>query len=726
MTDSVEVPAPVRAPDAAATRAGSAGTRAPTPARRDVQAMRALAVGGVVLNHLWPGWLTGGYVGVDVFFVISGYLISLHLLRELADTGRIGLVAFYSRRARRLLPAALLVVVVSLVAMVLFVPSTVWDRNVGEAIASTLYVENFQLVRLAVDYQAHDEAASAFQHYWSLSVEEQFYLVWPALFLGFVALRRWRRRGNDRSHGLAAVGAGVGVIVLASGVAAVVQTAASPTAAYFLTWTRAWEFGIGALVAVLARSRGGRPVLSTSSAGALAVGGWLLMAGAMVVFDGRTAVPGAPALVPVLGAAAVLVAGESRLRAPLDPITSVRPVQFLGDISYSVYLWHWPLLVLLPYAVGSHGLAARLAVLALTLLLAWLTRRYVEQAAQRSGFLKAGRLRSLASTAVAMAVVVGLASGVSVESARRADAVRADLISAVTHGVCVGAGALERECGDPYQRPLIAPVSDVDKDFHNVAGCRDDASMVVAGWKPRTDCDFSGGDAKALHVWLVGDSHAQHLVPALAEAGRRHHWKVTSLAIGGCLPIPTKQAPGAIEGRSEDVCPHFGPAVDTAVTRERPDVVIVSVSSKREHIDDGTGRPQVQQYVDALSPVVTAWTRQGSVVLAMTDNPGRTGVLDSTCTNQNLDHLETCSVARSSVVRLGAFERATDTLAGRVRGLARIDLTDHVCDARTCRSVVGGVNVLHDTNHYSAVYSRSLGRFLAQDVLSAVTDHPVR
>ena len=688
--------------------------------------MRALAVGGVVLNHLWPGRLTGGYIGVDVFFVISGYLISLHLLRELADTGRIGLVAFYSRRARRLLPAALTVVVVSLAAMVLFVPSTVWDRNVGEAIASTLYVENFQLVRLAVDYQAHDEAASAFQHYWSLSVEEQFYLVWPALFLGFVALGRVRRRAKAASSALSAVGVGVGVIVLVSGVAAVVQTAASPTSAYFLTWTRAWEFGAGALVAVLARSRHGRPVLAMPTAGALAVTGWVLMAVAMVVFDAGTAVPGAPALVPVLGAMAVLVAGESRLRAPLDPVTSLRPVQWLGDISYSVYLWHWPLLVLLPYAVGGDGLGLRLMVLAATLLLAWLTRRHVEQAAQRSSFLKGGRLRSLGLTAAAMVVVVGLSAGVGAESGRRADTVRADLISAVTNGVCVGAGALEPDCGDPYQRALLAPVSEVDKDFHNLSGCRQDEALLVAGWKPRTDCSYSGGDSKAPDVWLVGDSHAQHLVPALSEAGRKHRWDVTSFAIGGCLPFPVRQAPGAIEGRSETVCPAFGPAVDAAVTRERPDVVIISVSGRRERIDDGTGRGQQQQYLDALTPVVSSWTAQGTVVLGMTDNPGKPGVLDSTCTNQNLEQLAACSVERDSVVKTGVFERAVDSLAERMDDVARIDLTDHVCDAETCRSVVGGINVLHDTNHYSAVYSRSLGPFLGREVLAAFAAHSAR
>jgi peptidoglycan/LPS O-acetylase OafA/YrhL len=702
--------------------------RTPGAFRADIQAMRALAVGGVVLNHLWPGRLTGGYVGVDVFFVISGYLISLHLLRELGESGRIDLLAFYGRRIRRLLPAALLVIVAGLLGMVAFAPATVWDRNVSEALASTFYVENFQLVRLSVDYMAHDQAASAFQHYWSLSVEEQFYLVWPAVLLGSLLLARRVAKGRSRVRSgglpggsgrvaiLAPVAVGVLTIVLGSLAVATVQTNLSPTAAYFFTWTRAWEFGAGALAGVLALSRGGRSIVDGRSATVVAGAGWLAMAVAMVLFDVGTAVPGPVALLPVLGAVAVIVAGEGPLRAPLAGLTGWRPVQVLGDISYSVYLWHWPFIVLLPYLTSSHGLATRVIALVATGVAAWATRRFVEIPAQRAAVLRRGRLRVFAATAVAMMVVSGGVAAISAEGRQRETAAGQRLEQAQGTSACFGAAALDPSCHDPYKAGLLSPVSSADKQFTPGAPCVTNPALVVQGFHPRVDCDFSQRPG-ALRVWLLGDSHGQHYMPALAEAARLRHWDVTGITIGGCAPFLVKQAPGAIPGRSEDVCPVLGPEIDKAVRSARPDVIVISVSSRRERLDDGTGHAQEVQYRSAINATVRPWIDAGAVVLVMTDNPSKTGVLDSQCTNEHLDDLAACAVPRSDIVTLGPLERAVDSLAPSMHGLGRIDLIDHVCDRTTCRSVVGGVNVLHDTNHFSAVYSRTLGPYLAAEIL---------
>ena len=707
--------------------------RSPSGFRADVQALRALAVTGVVLNHLWPNRLTGGYVGVDVFFVISGYLISLHLLRELTTTGSVDLLAFYARRARRLLPAALLVVTVTLLAMLLVVPVTVWDRNIGEAVASTLYVENFQLVRLSVDYMAHDQAASAFQHYWSLSVEEQFYLLWPGLLLAAVALgRRWPASRAERDPGpvLRSVAAGVSAVVATSLVLSALQTAHNPTGAYFLTWTRAWEFGVGALVGVLATARLGRvaegrqrprPLVPATVAGGLAVAGWAAMGVAMVVFDASTPIPGTWALLPVLGAAAVIAGGEGRARAPLAPLAGLRPVQLLGDVSYSVYLWHWPLIVVLPYVTGEDGRLTRALVLALTVVLAWSTRRYVEVAGQRWAPLKATRRRAFVATAAGMATVLALSGGlVLVGDARTAAA--ADRLAAARTGRCFGAAALDPACGDPYRMPLVGPVSAADKDFHPAAPCAEDPDTTVADWKPRTDCDFSGGDDAALSVFLVGDSHAQMYLPALARAARQEGWRATGMAIGGCLPFSVPQSPRGIPGRAAKVCPGFGPAIDRAIAQDHPDVVVVSVASTREWLQDGSGRGQDEQYRDAMAAAFGRWRQQGAVVLGLVDVPNKPGVLDPGCTNQHLDDLSACSVERSSVARPGPFENAMRQLSRGTGAVALVDLTDHVCDPRTCRSVVGGANVLHDTNHLSATYSATLGPYLARAVREHAPD----
>lgn len=689
--------------------------------RRDIQAMRALAVSGVVVNHVWPGLLPGGYVGVDVFFVISGYLITSHLERDIARFGRVRLLTFYGRRASRLLPAAFLVTLSTLVALWAWVPFSVWERNVGEAIAATSYVENFHLVALSVNYMAHDEAASAFQHYWSLSAEEQFYLVWPVLLSVLAAASGWGAR-TYRAHDRRLLGftmLGIGAVLLLSLLASVIITSGDQPAAYFLTWTRAWEFAAGALVALLARRHAGQLVARPTTKKLIALAGWAAMAAAMVTFDEDTVFPGATALLPVVGAAAVIAAGEGSRSTPLRALTNLGPVQFVGEVSYAIYLWHWPLLVVLPYALGGRDARTQLAVVGLTIVLAWLTRRHVELPMQRAKRIQSRGRLLLPLTAASMAVVMLAAWSLGQEGHRR-EAIAGQLLVDETSQPCLGAAALDATCGDPYARPLISPVSNADKTFTISSSCVQNPQMTVGDGRPRWDCDLSGGRANAPRVWLVGDSHAQQLFPALGRAAVAGRWRVTGIAIGGCVPFPVHQAPGGIPGRSENVCPGFGPAIDKAVRDERPDVVLVAISSRHETLDDGSGESQESQYVRHLAPTIAAWTRAGVHVLGVSDNPFLSGRLDASCTNQHLTDLPACSAPRSQVVQAWSFERAVDTMSTRTPGLGRISLVDHICDPLTCRSVVGGLNVLHDTNHLSAVYSRTLGPYLYEAVRSKV------
>jgi peptidoglycan/LPS O-acetylase OafA/YrhL len=293
--------------------------------RPEIQALRGAAVLLVLAYHFWPATLRG-YVGVDVFFAISGYLITAHLLREVDATGRVSLPAFWARRARRILPASLVVLLACSVATIAFVARLQWEPSFEEIRASTLYVENWQLAYAAVDYLAADDATTPVRHFWSLSAEEQFYIAWPVLILaGAFAGRR----------AIAVVLAAVTVLSLAWSVHA---TATDPAAAYFVTPARPWEFGAGGLLAlaVPAASAPGRARIALSWAGLAAI------AAAAVAYSPATPFPGVAALLPVLGTIAVMAAA-----APTPPLR-LRPVQFLGDVSYSVYLWHWPLLVFAP------------------------------------------------------------------------------------------------------------------------------------------------------------------------------------------------------------------------------------------------------------------------------------------------------------------------------------------------------------------------------------------
>ncbi|MFF4345688.1 acyltransferase family protein [Kitasatospora sp. NPDC001540] len=362
--------------------------------RPDIQALRALAVAAVVVNHLWPTRLTGGYVGVDIFFVISGYLISAHLVREIDRTGRINVLGFYARRARRLLPAAQLVLVAVVVAAFFLIPRVRWAPLVHEVIASVFYWENWSLTTEFWPNPVNFYKLTAVTHYWTLSVEEQFYLCWPFFLLLLFKLKKpWARFA-----GLAAVG-------VASLVLCVHLTTIAPGPVYFVTPIRIWEFAIGTAIAMLHQ----RLVLPRPVAEAASLLGLAAILGSAVFFTATTEFPGAIALIPALGTGLFIVAGTRPGRQWHTFLTSSAPVQFLGDISYSLYLWHFPIVVLVPFALSTHQLSnATLGGIAVaSLLLAFLSKRLIEDPVRRSPRLVGSTALTFAA-ALAGTVVVCL------------------------------------------------------------------------------------------------------------------------------------------------------------------------------------------------------------------------------------------------------------------------------------------------------------------------------
>jgi peptidoglycan/LPS O-acetylase OafA/YrhL len=337
--------------------------------RPEIQALRALAIAAVVTYHAWPGLLPGGQVGVDIFFVVSGYLITGMLLREHAATGGIRLGAFAVRRARRLLPSALLVLAACGVLTALVMPEEFRVQLVRELGASALSLQNWNL-NLAGLAGAEPLADSPLRHYWSLSVEEQFYLVWPALLAALLALGRWR------NGGLRVVIAAIVAITVASFLWNLHLTALDSSLAYFSTLARAWEFGVGAILATM-------PASTALAPGLRAVLSWVGLAAIAVVLvtpmDPAT-FPGAIVAVPVLATAAVIWAGDPEVRGSPTVMARLPAVAWLGGISYALYLWHWPLIAFTPFITGQPSPWWLVALLiGLSVVLAWLTTRFVEQ-----------------------------------------------------------------------------------------------------------------------------------------------------------------------------------------------------------------------------------------------------------------------------------------------------------------------------------------------------------
>ena len=364
--------------------------------REDVQGLRAVAVALVILDHAGVPWLRGGFIGVDVFFVVSGFLISSLLLHEATTTGRVRIGAFYGRRARRILPAATVVLVATTVFAAIELSVSRVEQIIVDVRWAAFFAANIHFSRLGTDYFEQDRAVSPVQHFWSLAVEEQFYLVWPVLLAVVAILASGRKRKVIVLVLIAAAW-------MASLMWSLVLTPRSPTASYFSSGTRAWELATGALVAL-----GGNllPYVPRLGRQVLAGVGLLAVLVAAVSYDDTTAFPGWHALLPVLGTAALLAAGS---RGPIGAsrLLTVPPLQYVGNISYSLYLWHWPVLVLGAVYVGaSRSTVETLELLVVVLLLSVLSYHVVENPIRRSrGPVLRGR-RALAMWPVALTAVL--------------------------------------------------------------------------------------------------------------------------------------------------------------------------------------------------------------------------------------------------------------------------------------------------------------------------------
>ena len=353
-----------------AARESGAGERTGRKLRPEIQALRALAVLLVVVHHLWPAAVPGGYVGVDVFFAISGFVITLLLLEELDATRRISIAAFWARRARRILPAALTTLVFCVVATILLVPVTAWSQSFAEARASAAYVENWHLSATAAGYFTASDEPTHVRHFWSLSVEEQFYLAWPIVLMLLAGAARGRSAVVRRRL----LAGGLLALAAASLTYSVAVTAADPVGAYYLTPARAWEFAAGGLLALLPATLAGPARLA-----ALSWAGLAAIVASAFLYTPATPFPGVAALLPVLGACAVMGAGDPARRWAPAPVLRARPAQYLGGISYAVYLWHWPLLVLAPFVIDrAVDDRAAVVILILTLLVASASKVLIE------------------------------------------------------------------------------------------------------------------------------------------------------------------------------------------------------------------------------------------------------------------------------------------------------------------------------------------------------------
>ena len=677
----------------AATTPVAAPASVPTTRfRGDIQGLRAVAVGLVLLYHAGVPLLPGGFVGVDVFFVISGFLITGLVVREVERTGRLSLRHFYARRAKRLLPATAVVFVTVAALTLLFLPVTRWRDIAGDIAASSVYLVNWRLADRSVDYLAAESAASPLQHFWSLAVEEQFYIVWPLLIVAL--FWRWQRGSASRRLLL-----GLAVIAVPSFVWSVHLTTANPGAAYFVTTTRLWEMAVGAVLAVVVVHA---DRLSPTARTVLGWGGLAAIGYAALTFDASTTFPGASALVPTLGAAAVLLAGSGDGRGELRPLTAA-PMQHVGAWSYSLYLWHWPLLVVATAVWGTDGtlpVTTGLLVVAASFVPAWLTYRFVERPFHRSPrFAVPWRAGVLGLACVA----VGLAAAGAV-------AVATDRAS-VTDGPAPGAAVLGEdpaaaEAGEPVDRvtSITPALADAPEDVADMYadGCHQNqrSAKVIS-------CTYGDATSDTV-VALVGDSHAAHWQPALQLLAEDHGWRLETYTKSSCIFAdvltwdPGTEAP-------YDSCHAWQANVRERLLAEQPDVVVVSANGTYQL----PGEPEpmdreasMQGLAEGSAANWRALEESGIDVVTILDTP-RLVVNAPECVAEHRDDLDACALDRDNAV-----ERSGTPMlragAALVPEVDVVDLNAFVCPRESCVPVVGGVLTHSDSHHLTATYVRTL------------------
>ncbi|WP_158852293.1 acyltransferase family protein [Saccharothrix deserti] len=656
--------------------------------RVDIQGLRALAVGLVVCYHLRPEWLTGGFVGVDVFFVISGFLIIGTLTGEIRRTGRVGLLDFYARRVRRLLPAATAVLLATTAAVFALLPASRWPVVLREVVFAALNAQNWLLAALSDDYGHATVGASPVQHFWSLAVEEQFYLVIPLVLL-VAAVFAAGRGGGPVRYAVVAVGA----ITVASFAFSVWYTPVDHGAAYFVTPTRMWELGIGGLAAmVLHRLRPGPA--------ARVLLGWGGLAAVLVSafwFTTDMAFPGWIAAAPTLGTVAMLVARDDSLARVLG----LRPMTYVGDISYSLYLWHWPVIVLVLELTGRAALSRRQVLLAagLSLVLAALSKHFVEDPFRGRRGDRRRTTYAFGAALVAVTVAVAGAGWASAESTLAA--LRAEPVVEEEHP---GALALDPDSPRPVPSgvaPAPAPaVAERDGPLGDLPG---DCNIYDMSGE-LTSCMY-GDPGAAKTVVVVGDSHAAQFSSALAEFVRHEgagRWRVKVIVRNGC---PFTAVPPSEAGTPLTVCSEENRRKLDIIRDLDPDLVVTAAMSPESYRKDLNWTwESPDRMVEGYRTMLAALSEADIPVAVIRELP-RPAAPVVPCLERHPDRPSECDTPRAEAV--GSPTDPPAEAAAGLPGVRVVDLTDWICRADVCPAVVGNVVVYRD-NHLTDTYVKTL------------------
>jgi len=702
--------------------------------RRDIEGLRALAVIAVIAYHAGVPLTGGGFVGVDVFLVISGFLITSLLLTEWDGSGRISLTRFYARRARRLLPISAAVLAATGLASVIWLEPTRLDELGVDILAASGFAVNLVLAGRGTDYLAAELAPSAIQHYWSLAVEEQFYVLWPALIL--IALRLGRRT---------AVGAVV-ALTAASALASALLTGQLPTWSYFGLHTRAWELGLGALLAVALTATRRAPENLRAGLGWI---GLVAIGIAIATFDRVEHFPGTWAALPVIGAALVLISGDDNPRG-VARLLRLSPLQWAGSRSYSLYLWHWPALVIGAAAIGREpGPLATVALVATSIALAEIGFRLIENPIRRSPRL--ARRSGLSLTVGAGLLAVGAVVGLAVSNVDTTT--RTGVIAAAPEPAPALPEVTEPEAEPPEGEPATVFSSANDEPTASVEATATTTTSTTSSTTvpPPTPADAIALDAIAdalgarvvpdnlrpslleanrdtsplygtgchqyleeraaqgcvfgdpdgdITVAIWGDSHAAQWFSAIDLIAEQRGWRLVSITQGGCPVIDV-----LTWNRSGDaVFDHCAPWRDNVLDRFAEEEVDVVLLGQHYGLLDADSRGAVSASVWAEQlPALLDRVRETMTPIVLIDSPDPPEDVP-TCLSEHPEEIEVCEPGAPGNTETAVAATIREITAER--GVGTIDPRPWLCVENRCPVVVGDILVYRDSHHLSDTFVR--------------------
>jgi peptidoglycan/LPS O-acetylase OafA/YrhL len=657
--------------------------------------------------HLFGDGRVSG--GVDVFLLLSGFLTTRSLLSR-ASAGTLRLGEYYGRVFTRLIPASLFVLFVTAVIIVAIVPGFLWEQSAREIAAAIVYWLNWELIESQLAYGAAGPQTSPVQHFWSMSVQGQFFLLWPLVVMGaFTGARNpWRRRSIPGHRPVRILAILVVVATAASFAYATYLGTVNQPRAYFDTLARFWELGAGALFALV------WPHLRVPDRWRAPLGwaGVTLLVGCGFVLDGARLFPGPWALLPVTAALAVLAgSGTTSVWSP-NRLLESRPLRFIGDISYALYLWHWPLLFAWLYVTRNTtvGVGGAVVVLSISTTLAWLTHRFISTPVQRSWTRrKAVTSAAAAGAAVALAGVMLLAAS-ALERHERA--LEEQAASAAREATCLGAAALDpmrQPCADPNLEGLLVPaVGAVQSDDDNERDCwsDDEERLKVCTVGPTTGYEQ--------YILAVGDSHNNTLLGAYRLIAEERNWRIDVAGRAGCHW--TARTPTSLAPQAKVRCEAWIHEVDGLVAKRSPqlDAILVTHSAKMP-VEQAPGESAREARIAGL---VEAWARRSDFsvpVIAIRDNPA----FEPDQFAYARDVLPCIDEYRATADAACSRERSHVLLDdGHAAAVIRdpsahlVDLTSFYCVGAVCPPVIGNVVVYRDGSHLTATYARSLAPYL--------------